>query len=322
MATHAIRADLGLDTQLARVGVVVPTYNAEEYWSDFRERLDEQGLSPDQVVIIDSSSHDQTRALARYAGYKVICIPEQEFNHGATRRAACDYIPWAERIVFMTQDAVLASESSLYNLCRALDDPSVGAAYGRQLPREDADPIERHARLFNYPRVSRTNTFASSKEFGFKAAFFSNSFAVYRRSALEEVGSFPSNVIVSEEVTVAARMLLAGWKTEYVADATVIHSHPLSLRQEFSRYFDIGVHHSRERWILDAFGSVSGEGRRYVVDELIYLWRERPSWIPYALGRMASKYIAYKLGRNERFMPLAVRKAISAQPKFWTLSHN
>ena len=302
---------------LARVSVIVPTYNASDHWEEFKDALSWQGLAPSQVLIVDSSSTDGTRNLARQEGYHVSCIATEAFNHGATRRAACDYFPWAERLVLMTQDAILASPTAIEDLSSMLDDPEVGAAYGRQLPRDDADPIERHGRLFNYGPVSHVNSFESRKKLGFKAAFFSNSFAVYRRSALEEVGGFPVDVIVSEEVTVVARMLMAGWKVGYCAEAEVYHSHPLSLAQEFSRYFDIGVHHGREKWLLEAFGKVGNEGRRYVVSELKYLAENSPLWIPYASARFLSKFVAYHLGTRQHLLPAALTRRVSGQPNFW-----
>ena len=300
-----------------RVGVVIPTYNASSHWYALQAGLDEQGVPPSDIVVIDSSSNDGTRSLAEKAGYQVVCIPKEEFNHGATRRLACDYLPDAEIVVFMTQDAVLARSDSIDRLCSSLMDPQIGAAYGRQLPRENADPIERHARLFNYPVNSQVKTFESRRELGFKAAFFSNSFAAYRRSALEEVGGFRSDAIVSEEVSVVAKMLLAGWGIQYKADALVIHSHPLSLTREFSRYFDIGVQHGREMWILSAFGNVRGDGLRYVKSEIKYLFECAPLWIPYSGLRIASKYVAYHLGIRERHLPKWIKRTLSGHPRFW-----
>ena len=85
---------------------------------------------------------------------------------------------------------------------------------------------------------------------GIKAAFLSNSFAAYRRSALESVGGFPSDTIFGEDTFAAAKMLLNGWKIAYSAEATVYHSHNLTFIEEFRRYFDIGVFHSREKWFM------------------------------------------------------------------------
>ena len=300
-----------------KLGIVIPTYNAARYWGRSQQQLDEQQIPPCQIVIIDSSSTDNTRSLARAAGYQVVRIRKEEFNHGATRQLACSYLPNSEFLVFMTQDAFLAQPDSIERLCRPFEDPGVGAVYGRQMPREDADPIERHGRLFNYPAESQIRTMNSRGELGFKTAFFSNSFAAYRRSALEAVGGFPSDAIVSEEVTVVARMLMAGWKIAYQAEAEVIHSHHLTLLQEFSRYFDIGVHHGRAPWLLQAFGTAGSDGMRYMRSEFGFLLNNAPLWLPYAALRILSRYTAYQLGVRAESLPRSLCKALSAHPSFW-----
>jgi rhamnosyltransferase len=302
---------------LRRAAVVIPTYNAGSYWKSLRGALERQGISNDQILIVDSSSSDNTRALAREAGYRLKHIPKESFRHGATRQMAAEALPWAEVLIYLTQDAIPCGDSAMERLLEAFSDASVGAAYGRQVAREEAGPIERHARLFNYPEQSEVRTFASREQMGFRAAFFSNSFAAYRSSALDDVGGFPQNAIVSEEVTVAARMLIAGWKIAYQADATAVHSHSLTIRQEFSRYFDIGVHHGREQWLLDQFGNVGGEGRTFVVSQIRYLMKTQPSLIPIALFRNLSKLCSYQLGRREEHLPSALKGSLSGQPHFW-----
>ena len=126
----------------------------------------------------------------------------------------------------------------------------VGCASGRQLPHSDASLLASHARHFNYPNVSSIRDEKSISTLGLKAAFCSNSFAAYRVSALYECGGFPLNVILGEDMYVAAKMLLRGYKTAYVANATVYHSHNYSPIEEFKRYFDTGVYHAREAELL------------------------------------------------------------------------
>jgi rhamnosyltransferase len=159
---------------------------------------------------------------------------------------------------------------------------------------------------------------ASRAQLGIKAVFLSNSLAAYRRSALMCVGGFPTNVIFGEDMLTAARLLLAGYKVAYVAEACVYHSHSYTMVQEFKRYFDIGVLHCREPWLLDEFGQATGEGKRFVLSELRYL-QEQDAWqIPSALVRTGIKFLGYRLGRMEaRFTP-NIKRQLSMHPRFWT----
>lgn len=297
--------------------VIVPTFNASSHWDSLHAALQQQGLSKRQVLIIDSSSTDNTRELVKRAGYRLKVIAKQDFRHGATRQMAADLVH-KQFLIFLTQDAIPGDPHCFSNLLSAFEDPDVGAAYGRQIARPDATPLDRHARLFNYTETSEVRDFSSSERMGFRAAFFSNSFAAYRRTAFEQVGGFPVGTIVSEEVSVAARMLMAQWKIAYQAEAIAIHSHRQTLRQEFRRYFDIGVHHGREKWIIDLFGAPGGEGRAFVRSQMAYLWSVQPSGIPVALLRDASKWIAYWLGTHERYVPTNLKRSLSAQKAFWS----
>ena len=280
-----------------KIFVCVPVLNASTLWNEFSAALRSQGLSPQQVLIIDSESDDDTAQFAVADGYRLIRIARCDFGHGATRQLALSLDKDADVLVYLTQDAILANPNALNNLLAAFSNPSVGAAYGRQLPRPGADAIEAHARLFNYPQTSHIRTLRDREKFAFKTIFISNSFAAYRRTALEAVGGFPVNTIFGEDTITAARLLLAGWDIAYVADAPVYHSHSYTVRQDFRRYFDIGVLHSRESWLLKEFGGAGGEGRRFIASELDFLWRNQKAQIPSAMLRTLAKLAGYRLGR-------------------------
>ena len=303
---------------LQNAGVIIPTCNAAGYWNRLHAGLSAQGLAPHQVLIVDSSSTDGTQILAQEAGYHVLEISREDFRHGATRQMAAGFFPKQDVLIFLTQDALPSSEERCFeSLVQAFENPEVGAAYGRQLARESAGPIESHARLFNYPDRSESRGFESRAQIGFRAAFFSNSFAAYRRSAFDQVGGFPAHVIMAEDVTVAARLLLAGWKIAYQADACVAHSHDLSFWQEFARYFDIGVYHGHSSWLFEQFGTAGGEGRAFIQSQLRFLWQTAPTQLPVAMGRNLGKWLSYHLGLHERWIPLHIKRGISGQRNYW-----
>lgn len=302
---------------LARtVHVVVPTLNAAACWQRFSSALT-ACIDPAQVLIIDSQSTDGTASLAQSCGFRVHSIPRAEFDHGATRQLAANILPGADILVYLTQDAILSGPDAVSRLVAAFDDPSIAVAYGRQLPRIGAGAIESHARFFNYPDQSSVRDLNDRRRMGFKAIFVSNSFAAYRRSALIEAGGFPSGIIFGEDTFTAGKLLVAGYRIAYVAEAAVYHSHGYSWLQELKRYFDIGVLHSRERWLLDTFGGPGGEGRRFVPSELRYLLRADLGKVPSALVRTGLKYIGYHLGKKEKKLPAGVKRRLSMNGAYW-----
>jgi rhamnosyltransferase len=304
----------------SQVAVVIPTCNAEKDWPRLNKALRQQGFPPCQVLIIDSDSEDGTVDLAAAEGYQLLVIDRRNFNHGGTRQLAVQSLPWARILIYLTQDAVLADPHALDQLLFAFQDSSVAAAYGRQLPRPGAGPIEAHARMFNYPAESGIRDFESRHVLGIKAAFLSNSFAAYRVDALCSVGGFPSDVIMAEDAVVAGRLLLAGWKTAYVAEAQAYHSHSFTIEQEFRRYFDTGVYHRRESWLREKFGTPGGEGKRFVISELKYLCPWFLHLIPLALVRTILKATAYHMGLRESIWGNKWCRRLSYHRGFWDRS--
>lgn len=295
----------------------VPCLNAGPLWETWLNALEDQTVKPEHVVIIDSGSSDGTREAAEARGYHVVRIPKSSFDHGGTRQLALDLVGETSIVVYLTQDAILAHREALNNIIEAFADPAVGAVFGRQLPRKNANAIEAHARYFNYPKCNRVTSLNDIKIMGIKAAFFSNSFGAYRNEAIRAVGGFPAHCICGEDAIVAARLLMNNWKISYCADAQVYHSHNYTVVTEFRRYFDIGVFHRQASWLTDQFGKPMGEGMRYVRSEIQYLITYASWRIPEAVLRTLSKYCGYHLGKSYSRLPQIVQRYSSMNRGFW-----
>lgn len=303
---------------MSKVGLIVPTLNAGSLWKSWLTAFEQQTRKPDYLLVIDSSSSDDTMALARARGFEVQVIAKSEFNHGGTRQSGVNRLPEADIIVFLTQDALLAKADAIERLLTAFADQQVGAAYGRQLPHRNAGPIAAHARLFNYPPAeSQLRGMEDRTRFGIKTVFISNSFAAYRRSALMQVSGFPVDTIMNEDTYVAGKMLVSGWKIAYCADAQVFHSHDYGFLDEFKRYFDIGVFHTHTAWLQQTFGGASGEGLRFVISEMRYLMKHAPWLIPSAGLRTGLKWLGFKLGALHRGLPQAMLRCFSLHKTYW-----
>jgi rhamnosyltransferase len=301
-----------------RLAAVIPTLNGGETFSRVLAGLRSQSLAPRTLLVIDSGSVDGTVPLALAGGARVHRIKAPEFNHGATRELGRQLVE-ADYYLFMTQDALPAHARVLENLVRPLTQrQEIGLAYGRQLPWPQAHPLEALNRHFNYPAASRLKTKADRGRLGLKTVFCSNACALYRASALEEVGGFPP-VIMCEDQYVAARMLEAGYAVYYAAEAQVFHSHNYSMWEECRRYFDAGVFFgSRERWIVEGFGAAGPEGLRLVREGRRYLSRAGKTYLfPYLLLRLFLKFAGYQLGARERFLPNSLKARLSLHGHFW-----
>ncbi|WP_139342919.1 glycosyltransferase family 2 protein, partial [Vibrio gazogenes] len=193
---------------MTKVSIFVPTYNAGALWSNWISLYHQCAIyEPIRLFCIDSASSDQTRVLIESTAFQVIEIKKEDFNHGGTRNLSLS-LSDDDIFLFMTQDALLVSKESIAEMIKPFADNSVAAVCGRQLPHDDANPIARHLRLFNYPEQSRVVSKKDSQAYGLKTVFLSNSFAAYRASALRSLGGFPNDVIFGEDMYLAAKMIL------------------------------------------------------------------------------------------------------------------
>lgn len=300
------------------VHLIVPIRNPGGLWKPWLSTILKQRYLV-RGLVVDSDSTDGTDFSDLPSGWQLLRILAADYNHGGTRSLALQHVPLGtDVVVFMTQDAFLAEPSALQQLVSAFADPTVACAYGRQLPHADATPLAAHARAFNYPAVSHTVSMADQPRLRLKTCFLSNSFAAYRLTDLLAVGGFPTDVILGEDMSVTARLLMRGRRVAYVAEACVYHSHNYTPAQEFCRYFDTGVFHARTSWLLATFGEANGEGLRFLRSELAYVWRHAPTWIPAAIASMFAKWIGYKLGRIESHLPLVFKRWCSMHKGYWS----
>lgn len=290
--------------------LVCPTLNPGQLMEEWINAIMMQSLQLGQVLIVDSGSTDDSVQKAADAGFRVMQINQFDFNHGSTRQSAINDSSDFDLVVFLTQDAILSGVDSLNKILEPFRDEDVAAVCGRQLPRKMAGAIEAHARLYNYSAKSFIRSINDVSEFGLKAAFISNSFAAYRVSMLNEVGGFPNDVIFGEDMYVAAKLLMSGYKIAYEADACVYHSHNYSLFQEFSRYFDMGIFHAKEPWIMQEFGTAESEGLKFVISEIKYLSRHAFWRIPEGMLRTLFRYTGFRLGMMEKMLPLWLKRVL------------
>lgn len=302
---------------MSKVGLIVSTLNAGDDWTNWLMVLAQQTRRPDRLLLIDSSSSDNTVCLAREQGFEIRVIKQSAFNHGGTRQWGVDLLNDMDIIIFQTQDAVLADSQAIEKLLMAFDDRSVSIAYGRWLPYQNADAIATHAILYHYPPDSQIRGLVDRDVYGIKSVFISNSFAAYRRDALMQVGGFPTNTIMNEATFVAGLMLKTRRKIAYQAEAQVFHSHQLGFWDEFKRYFDLGVFHADTPWLQQNFGVGIGEGGQYVLSELFYLLKFAPGLIPSAFIRAGLKSLGYQLGSSHHRMPQTLKRYLSKNKAYW-----
>jgi len=299
-----------------KISVIIPTRDDQGRLKYLFKSLREQSIIPDQILVVDSSSGEGVLETCKIFKADFIKISPDQFDHGGTRNFAASFAK-GEVLVFVTQDALFKDAEGLRNLIRPLEDPLIAASFAKQVPKKDANPIEIFARQFNYPSVELVKRLEDLPKLGVKTFFFSNACSAIKRSAYEEVGGFPQKTIMNEDMFLAAKFIVKGYRIAYQPDAVVYHSHNYSLGIQFRRYFDIGVFFCRNRWIRDLSNS-EREGMRYAKEALRFLsFNEKKKWIPYALADIVIRFLGYRMGLSERYLPISIKKRVSLNKGFW-----
>jgi rhamnosyltransferase len=222
-------------------------------------------------------------------------IPRHTFNHGRTRNLAAAAAK-GDTLVFMTQDALPMDETLFRTLTAPLEAPDIAATFGRQIPRTDASPLEIFVRQFNYPERGAVKGLGDIKKYGFRTFFFSNVCSAFKKEVFLKAGMFPEDIHTNEDMLITAQLLVSGYKVSYVPEAKVIHSHDLSLHEQFRRYFNIGSSLRKNRWIRE-YAHPEGEGFKLVLQQVKFVVkRHEYRWIPYIFLESMTKYLGYRIG--------------------------
>ena len=305
------------------VDVIIPTYRPDEKLLTIVNKLREQTVKPNRIVLINTEqkyldnllrgrSYDTT---GKY--FEVKNVSAREFDHGATRNEGAKGST-ADYLLYLTMDALPADDRLIEKMAAEFKNTGVAAVYARQLPYEDASPGERFSRSFNYPETSCIKSKEDKSRLGIKTYFCSNACAMYDREVFEKLGKFPSGMIFNEDMVFAHTLIENGYSIAYAADATVYHSHNYTNMQQFHRNFDLAVSQAMHPEVFEGVSSES-EGRSYVKDAFSYFIREkRPFYFITFAFACAFRLAGYRLGKMYEKLPRKVILWCTASPNYFS----
>lgn len=297
------------------VGLAIMTLNSAKHLPRCLSGWLESPLKP-YVLVVDSSSEDNTVAIAQGFGVETRIIARSDFNHGATRELARRHLN-TDIIVMVTPDAYAVDKEVLGRLVHPIASGQAAAAYARQVPHEGAGFFESFPREFNYPPVSHIRAMKDIARYGVYTFFCSNSCAAYCNKAMNQIGGFKP-VLIGEDTVAVAELLRHGHQIAYVSEAVVQHSHCYNIRQEFCRHFDNGLARAEYRQLLICCESDYARGKEYVRLITQRLLKEKPYLLPYAFVQTLSKWFGYRLGQLCVHAPTWLKKCFSSQRSYWS----
>lgn len=224
------------------IDVICPLFNADKYIDSLLENIKGQrGVKLNSVVFAVTEYGDTSSVKAKIsaAGFFYFSVKPDDFSHSLTRqRAIFDYCK-SEAVIMMSQDVNLINDNSLYELAKNINGEVV-YAYGKQICRKKT--IEHYIRKKNYGNITEFVGSADIERLQLKAFFASDAFSAYHRPTFVKLNGYDNeNMMMSEDMYYAKKILEAGYKKGYIASAVVEHSHKMTLKQLYCRYYQTGI---------------------------------------------------------------------------------
>ena len=210
-----------------KISVVIRTLNEEKYLDELLSSVENQvvDFADVEIVLVDSGSTDRTIEIAKRHACRIAYIDKSEFTFGRSLNIGCD-VADGDFLVFVSGHCIPVRNSWLSELVRPLVDGKAVYSYGRQLGAESTKFSE-HQLFEKY--------FGPVNQIPQEGYFCNNANAALAKSVWS-VHRFDESVTGLEDMELAKRLVNAGEKIAYVADAPVHHIHDETWSQVRTRY--------------------------------------------------------------------------------------
>jgi GT2 family glycosyltransferase len=214
--------------QLPLISVIIPTWNGAHHLPTCLNSLRRQSYTNFEVIVVDNGSTDGSLGLLErdYSEVRVVALPE---NRGFAGGVNAGIRQARGEIVAVFNNDAEADTRWLEELAEALArHPEAGMATPKVLLFDRRDVIHTVGDFYGVNGVpgnrgvwQQDEGQFDREEYVFGAAGVA---AAYRRAMLNQVGLFDEDLIsYCEDVDLAWRAQLAGWKCVYVPKAVVYH---------------------------------------------------------------------------------------------------
>ena len=131
------------------------------------------------------------------------------------------------------------------------------ACYSRQITKYNN--IEKYTRERNYPDKTFTVSKDDIEKLGLRTFFFSDASSAINRKVYKKLNGYDQKRLpISEDMYIAYKIIMNGYKIKYCAESEVYHSHKFTLKQIYDRYKLTGKFF-KENSYLDEYGT-TGSG--------------------------------------------------------------
>lgn len=277
------------------IDIICPLYNAE---NDI-ERLDkslkqQENVKINKIRYVLTECKDKTEEKLKKLNIEYKKIKKEDFSHSLTREKEA-FESDSDIVVFVTQDVIIEKKDWLFNLTKDIISGGVDACYSRQICTNNT--IEKYTRECNYPKESKIVSKEDIEKLGLKTFFFSDASSAIKRETFVKLNGYDhKNLIISEDMYIAYKLITNGYKIKYCADSEVIHSHVFTLKQYYDRYKDTGKFFKENSYLNNY--KVNQAGGSMAIYILKRAWQDK-NWgvlLKY-IPNMAARFIGMKVGK-------------------------
>lgn len=278
------------------IDIICPLYNAEKYIDNLHKSfLMQENVDLNKIRYILTESNDNTEKYLKDNKIKYTKIKKEEFSHSLSRENEA-YKSKADILVFVTQDVVIERKDWLHNLTKDIESGKCEAAYSRQISKSNG--IEKYTREKNYPEKSSIVSKKDVDKLELRTFFFSDaSSAIKKDIFLELEGYNHKKLPISEDMYIAYKLIMAGYRIKYCANSVVIHSHTFSFKAMYKRYYDTGVFFKENSYLNQYGTNKTGGGMAKYVLKRSFQDRNGKALVKF-IPDMAARYIGMKAGKR------------------------
>ena len=229
-----------------KLTVVIPVRDEAATIAPLLDTLLNQTLTPDEIVVVDGGSADDTRTIVEHyaqahSNIRLLCDANAFPGRGRNLGAAAASNEW----LAFTDAGVIPAKDWLAQLSIPVsNDASIDVVYGGWQPVTDTFFEECAAIAYaQVPTKESHETFVAAR------AVFSS---IMRRSVWQQVNGFPEDLRSAEDIVFMNRIGDGGFRVAYAPRANVYWKMQSGWRSTFSRFITYSRHNMRaglwRRW--------------------------------------------------------------------------